>query len=102
MTFSIVPEPGLILGRERRDVIVVYSIPVVYPVVCRIPSLSVHFPILRFWFQTPSLCSSVAGPDLWVLLGAALQTLLLNLWILRLAFLPILPTLFLPFFPPPQ
>lgn len=34
--------------------------------------------------------------------GAALQSLLLNLWILHLAFLPILPTLSLPLFPPPQ
>lgn len=34
--------------------------------------------------------------------GAAFQPLLLNLWILRLAFLPILPTLTFPLCPPPQ
>lgn len=32
-----------------------------YPVQLH-PSLPVHFLMLRFWFQTPLLCSSVAGP----------------------------------------
>lgn len=34
--------------------------------------------------------------------GAALQPLLRNVWILRLAFLLVLPILYLPLFPPPQ
>lgn len=44
-------------GEERRGIIVPYST----------PSLPVHFLISRLWLQTPSLCSSVAGSDLWVL-----------------------------------
>lgn len=92
MTFSIVPEPGLILGRERRDVIVVYSTP---------QSLS-PFPNPQILVSDPlALLFSCRSRSLGTP-RAALQTLLLNLWILHLAFLPILPTLFLPLFPPPQ
>ena len=92
MTFSIVRETGLILGRERRDVIIVYSTPYSLspfpsPQILVSDSLALLFSCRSRSLGTP---------------GAALQTLLLNLWILPLAFLPILPTLFRPLFPPPQ
>lgn len=91
MIFSIVSETCN-AGEERRGITVPHSKPQSpnpFPnfQVMVTNSLALLFSCRFRFLGTPAV---------------ALQPLLLNLWILQLAFPPVLPTLSLPLFPPPQ